>query len=614
MIFADRKNPSSTNNLISVVTVLLLIWLGLGELAATLAASPSADDAMFMSVPKNWLNGYGWATSYSEKIPFNPDFTAGPTLLLPAAILLTIFGNQLWVPGITGAIVNLALIAACLWQIRKHNTSSNLTSLAFLLICILVKGEYINTLIGYYTCALLFFLAALTGFNQQYKLISRATIISLCTAAGMLTKPLAAPAFLFIAIFFMYWEVTKTETTREKIISITCLLVPAIIVLGGWTLSKSIALSSYSEEYKISWEAYKKEFFLNHGSGIKTLMDSDEKTSHIMQNARKNINFIEEDLRTYHFYNPLTDVPYDENHVAGYFFLIMLAITAIIYLKNPRNSFGKFIAITASTSLAYQIWFLFGSMAISRSHSWLPMQLGIAALLLACCETQVCIKRSNTLNSAAGIILLLVAAGYLRSDMRNSIFYFQHEDMQKPETMLMAANYLKAHSFQYPLAGCGYSGYPRHLEFLLPESQNFLDCYDLIEDHAEIDESYYFSHNSVDRNIYHSAIEHFHARIGKQPLDYKFHWKGEANFTLVFSMQSPDFSPRLGVIAKACGNNILYRNDDVLITECSFKDLKGIDLDFMMSEIAINQRWYKTRLNPYEGRYFRTFAAANPAQ
>ncbi|HSC75921.1 MAG TPA: hypothetical protein VLB90_06780, partial [Pseudomonadales bacterium] len=140
--------------------------LGICQLLLAFDRSPTSDDALVMSVPKNWINGYGWATSYSEKIPFNPDFTGPPAMLIPTALLIKLFGNQLWAGGVTGAIINLVLLTLCLQQIRAYWQHTGLAALCLVWGCIISKPNDFATLVGYYSGSLLVLLTTLIAFNQ----------------------------------------------------------------------------------------------------------------------------------------------------------------------------------------------------------------------------------------------------------------------------------------------------------------------------------------------------------------------------------------------------------------------------------------------------------------
>jgi len=79
------------------------------------ASSIQYDDAHNANVAKNLAFGKGYSTSYHDIVPFNPEATTGPVVLLPAAAFVWLFGNRYWVP--TFAVV------VCLW-----------TALAFVLV------------------------------------------------------------------------------------------------------------------------------------------------------------------------------------------------------------------------------------------------------------------------------------------------------------------------------------------------------------------------------------------------------------------------------------------------------------------------------------------------
>ena len=43
-------------------------------------------------------------------MPFNPEVTTGPTVILPGALLIGFFGSTYWVPAFTALILSLSLI------------------------------------------------------------------------------------------------------------------------------------------------------------------------------------------------------------------------------------------------------------------------------------------------------------------------------------------------------------------------------------------------------------------------------------------------------------------------------------------------------------------------
>ncbi len=597
-----------------LITVILLGWLALGCLWLGLERLPSSDDVMFLSVPKNWLTDYGWATSFSEKIPFNPDLTAGPTLLLPAALLMQVFGNTPWIAGITGALINLTLMVLCLRQIHRQWPHPAAMALIFVTLCISVKADDISSLIGYYTGSLLFFLACLLAFQSSVQPYVRAAQLGLLTALALHTKPLALPAFAALTLLFLlrvygFQSTANLYNHQQSITRLVLLLVslatPIAILHGGWLWWQTQALATYSAEFLQARTAYGDAFFLHHGSGIHEWQLAGDKLHHITRNINRNLFHLESTLAEYHLRNPfLGSAVADEQHWVGVgWILLITTITAISARRVLRNStshkntaFNGTLAAIGLISLLYLGWFLCFAMAMSAGHAYFPVHWSlwlVALFVVAECMNNL--QQPVAMPLIGGFCFLLIT--FLHPVSRNHVLFFNNNDIPDSESMMQAKRHLQQTAFQFPLAGCGYNGYPRHLEYLLPHSQNFLDCYNLIEDNAVLDVAAYRTENHLDDIKNTTMLSHFYQHVTDPGLQYRFTWLKPVNFTLVVSLHNLDNSLRFAPIINACRHHILYRNNDIVIMECRFEELqKNIDLNFMMSEIAINQRWYRTRL------------------
>ncbi|MBK8288850.1 MAG: hypothetical protein IPK95_09645 [Cellvibrionales bacterium] len=221
----------------------------------------SSDDALFLSVPKNWINGYGWATSYSEKIPFNPDFTGPTALLIPAALLIKLFGNPLWIAGVTGAVINLALLALCMQQVRAYWRNSGIAALYLVCGCIISKPNDFASLIGYYSGSLLFLLTALLAFNPLYSTQKKALGIGLLAAIGLHIKLLLAPAFAILGFLFLLRQYAKnTISFMQSPGLLILMLLPVLLLQGSWQLYRQQSLSTYSNEYVATHQQYADNF------------------------------------------------------------------------------------------------------------------------------------------------------------------------------------------------------------------------------------------------------------------------------------------------------------------------------------------------------------------
>ena len=75
-----------------------------------------ADDSMFAMVAKNLAHGLGYSSTMQphnedfQVVPFDVDITVGPTVIVPAAVMIKLFGNRYWVPGVSEVLLWSALL------------------------------------------------------------------------------------------------------------------------------------------------------------------------------------------------------------------------------------------------------------------------------------------------------------------------------------------------------------------------------------------------------------------------------------------------------------------------------------------------------------------------
>jgi hypothetical protein len=241
--------------------------------------------------------------------------------------------------------------------------------------------------------------------------------------------------------------------------------------------------------------------------------------------------------------------------------LISLSAKKIIAKKTASPSTWLLFTLS-SCILIYVLWFALFAMAMSPGHLYFPMQwtLWLFFLLPAYCSNT---RASHCVIAATAICLSLFYV--MDTGSRKVIFLQNREEIIQTSGLDQAIDHLKTTFYLQPLAGCGYSNYPRHIEYRLDTSQNFSDCLDLINDHV------------IKRN------EHYE-------------WKSPLSFTLVLSLQSMSFNPATDPIVATCQHNILYRNRDIFIFQCDFDDLQKLKLDTLMPAIQATHQWYKTRL------------------
>jgi len=168
------------------------------------------DDAFFASVAKNLANGTGYASSmqYSSDhyrvIPHDPMITTGPTLVVPAALLIKVLGNRYWVPGLTQCVVCLCLLVALVWllQVIARSSALSLFTACFLFLCYALMTYHLEqwyALLGEVPAALLLLLAFLLSFRSSTKMSS--LYLGVVFGLAMQTKLLALLGFVGYCLF-----------------------------------------------------------------------------------------------------------------------------------------------------------------------------------------------------------------------------------------------------------------------------------------------------------------------------------------------------------------------------------------------------------------------------
>jgi hypothetical protein len=127
-LFESRARPLARALAVGLFAVLLAA-LGYTILQQAYAlALCCGDDAAMAVVAKNLVWGAGYSVSIESNgqpgiIPFSPDISTGPAVILPAALGILIFGNRTWVPGVSEALTVIALLAGIAWAIGRRTSA-----------------------------------------------------------------------------------------------------------------------------------------------------------------------------------------------------------------------------------------------------------------------------------------------------------------------------------------------------------------------------------------------------------------------------------------------------------------------------------------------------------
>lgn len=173
-----------------------------------------ADDAAIADVAKSVAEGNGYALPIkfdgaSGRFLFNPSISTGPTLILPTAAAIAAFGADPSIPGLTKAVISIALLCWILIGVARRVKYSDGIGYGVLLVVLLFLStsgaNFVQwyALIGELVAALLIILAVLLSTTSEGEVRSVA-LGGFCLSLAILTKLLALLALFPILLFVIY--------------------------------------------------------------------------------------------------------------------------------------------------------------------------------------------------------------------------------------------------------------------------------------------------------------------------------------------------------------------------------------------------------------------------
>ena len=191
------------------------------------------DDAYHAMVAKNLAEGRGYASSlpigqtHSTLTLFDPLLGTGPTMILPTALMIALFGNAYWVPGLTNVIIWSALIlciGVVLNRIVSNKVGLTISVVLFFLFAYLFTAYHFElwyALFGDIPTALLIILAILIYFFHDSKIYLAITgvLFSLAFESKMVAVLPFITFILFIVLYHLITNRYQLKTAIKKIFS-----------------------------------------------------------------------------------------------------------------------------------------------------------------------------------------------------------------------------------------------------------------------------------------------------------------------------------------------------------------------------------------------------------
>ena len=537
------------------------------------------DPAYHATVAKNFASGYGYATSYNHKFIINPDITTGPVMLLFASLVMLFLGNALWVPAFSAAFLNSVLLCGIIYRFKSYFDSSLrylFFVLALLVLFFLYDYHWWTSLKGDFTAILFALLALLFLYDknidsEKFKVCAACILVTLAvyTKSTVLFSLIGFVPFVFLLI-------RKTSFRYAvKLFSLGFLL--AVITVSPWKVYEAVMVSQLSQDEKQEREDYATQFFVEQGSGISELMNSDSFVSLIAENIRRNSDHL------YTFFQSRYD-----------FSLSVIIIIAVVTVgvmlfsvygkKREENSFSVALYFIVILHLAWFFMFsaswnakyaltatvLFFVISLFQVSKYLPLGFGLLA-----------------------VVLIFQPSSNVHWPQLKKTLTFQHVDSQYKNDLLAVSQYLEGESQRdHPLAGCGFVFAPHAVEYSLSGEEYFRDCRGLVKEGVVFDEGSYIDRypnvrKAIAEGVYGSAEEHYFS-VGQYELyQFNYLWDKPVNFYLVAShiyWQNSSYKYRYQKIFDACVNDVRFKSEYFSVSFCSYENLKKY--------VPLNQRLF----------------------
>ncbi|WP_146192346.1 hypothetical protein [Cellulomonas sp. WB94] len=448
-----RSNVAAT---VLTATAALAVLLGFSYIGYGYVFSNGlccADDSSIAVAAKNLALGYGYTTSVpylggGGMRAFDPLLSTGPTLVLPAAAIIKLFGPSPWAPGLATAIVTTLLLALIGVVIARH--VSRVRALGYL--AAMVAVQYTTTagarfvqwysLLGEVPAAMLTVLGAALlawGGGRRRSLVTSFLAFGLAVMAKTLALLGVVPAVVWLLWLLVRRSGLRTRNWTDIAIAATSFSLP-IIAFECWKLS-TLGMTGYVANLRDF-----RHFLTSTGGNV-----SPDGAGAVLAKIANNATVMR------------------DNFGFGLFELVLVVIIAVcvVNLSAERNS-KVFAGLVVGSGTMHLVWFMCASVGN-------PRYALIGILLLAAGVSCVIFSRPATPAALATIVVILLAAAPAYARLWGPVAFAQDGGFRPNERVAnlhATTDYLTKLGRDQPFVG-GWWATVVDLEYMLPKVENF---------------------------------------------------------------------------------------------------------------------------------------------
>jgi hypothetical protein len=446
--------------LISLTFFFFLIYIVYGHVFSN--GLSCADDSAFAIAAKNLAFGYGYSTS----IPFDgtyginyfdPNITTGPTMILPASILIRIFGNLPWVPGFVTATINILMIILIFLSVQRKIGLIR----SVVLVTVILVFYYIftaGTHFGYWYSFIGELPAALISVLGVFVLASspdrRTTVAFACLIFGLafITKMLTLLGFLPILLWLIIKVIRAKENRKNEFY---CLLYGIVaftapfILFEIWKLL-ALGVNGYFHniiDFVVSFAITHGDPKIHHGFLFITILSERSKLMY-------------------------------DNFGFTLITLLLIAVLAgiLIHYFTKHRYIKNIFYLLMSGAFIHLFWWVF------LSKGWPRYAIIGLILYFSALSCIIFINRSRIISFSI-ILLLMVVFSFGNKSLLSPISFvleYKYEYTPRVKNLLKTAEFLKGYNQDKPFISSWWATYA-DIEYTMPAVGNF-KCYNRLNE------------------------------------------------------------------------------------------------------------------------------------
>lgn len=365
---------------INLLAILLFIWFAAAVLFKAAHQPLSYDDSYNAAVASNFAAGAGWVTDYHVLVPFNSTITTGPSLLLPAAALVKVFGPQLWVPSIANALSMVFMVLLCGVLLRRVMSDDEcflgVTVVSLFSLSLydqIIWAQLIGD--GFAALTLIAVILLLVKSSEERVGWPFALAAGALFAVALLAKLYAVIAIMGM-VFALFVRAIVAHLSREESVLHALKIAGvfsagAIAMLAPWQFYKYQAMGELSAELQVSRELFSEMFFRNFGSGIEALSEADSLFAHFSAVSQKSFAGL---------VNYLQIGPWWATYFALFMIALPFVVGAGLLLWRRLNSYALTLLLLSAGASAHWAWYIFIS---SGDPRYVRISMVLTCILIA---------------------------------------------------------------------------------------------------------------------------------------------------------------------------------------------------------------------------------------